>query len=143
MISVLQVLPICIYMLVGIVSIIMAFKSIFSTKFLPFHERAAGLSWDALESGLQSVVLALMKVSGLGFLVVALFLMLVPIISYGNSNMLLQLAVPSISLLFCVGLFLINYQLQIKTGANTPWKGSLYAATLIVIAIGISFVPSR
>ena len=88
-------------------------------------------------------MLALIKVSGLGFLVVALLMMIVPIIVYGNGNMLLQLAVPSISLLFCIGLFLINYQLHIKTGANTPWKGSLYAATLIIIAIGIFIVSSK
>jgi hypothetical protein len=61
----------------------MAYKSLFSKKFLPFHEQAAGKPWHTVEDGLQRVVLALMKVSGLGFLVVGLLLIIFPIIKSG------------------------------------------------------------
>jgi hypothetical protein len=118
----------------------MAYKSVFSTTFLPFHEQAAGKSWDSIDRGLQSVIIALMKVSGLGFLVIALLLMILPIVQYFNYDSLAQYVIPGISFLYCFGLFLVNYQLSVKTNAKTPWKGSLYAAILIGFGIVISFM---
>ena len=49
-------------------------------------------------------------------------------------------SIPDISLVYRFGLFLVNYQLTVKTKAKTPWKGSLYASILIGIGIGISFI---
>jgi len=136
--SLAQVIPKVLYSIVALVSLIMAVKSIFSAKFLPFHEQAAGRPLKDLESGLQNVVLALMKVSGLGFLVVALFLLLFLVLNYRSEESFSQLAVPLIALIYCFGLFLVNFQLSAKTGSKTPWKGSLYAALLILVAMIIS-----
>jgi hypothetical protein len=36
-----KILPILLYLIVGVISMVMAFKNIFSNKFLPFHEKAA------------------------------------------------------------------------------------------------------
>jgi hypothetical protein len=138
--SVLKIIPPGLYLCTGIVSLIMAYKSIFSTAFLPFHEQAAGKSWGSIDSGLQSVILALIKVSGLGFLVTALLLILFPIIQYFKYDSVVQIVIPVISLLYCFGLLLINYQLAVKTNAKTPWKGSLFAAIFIGIGIIISLI---
>jgi hypothetical protein len=135
-----KIIPLCLYSFTGIVSLIMAYKSIFSTKFLPFHEQAAGKSWDSIDRGLQSVIIALMKVSGLGFLVIALLLMALPIVHYFKYDSLVQYVIPGISFLYCFGLFLVNYQLSVKTKAKTPWKGSLYATIFLEIGIIISFM---
>ena len=92
---------------------------------------------------LQSIIIALMKTSGLGFLIIALLLMVLPFITYFKYDSLVQYIIPGISFLYCFGLFLINYQLAFKTKAKTPWKGSLYAALLIGIGIIISFMQSE
>ncbi len=47
-------------------------------------------------------------------------------------------SIPSIVLLFCCGLFIINYLLHKKTKAKTPWKGALYAVLIIAAGIVIS-----
>jgi hypothetical protein len=137
-----KIIPICLYMLVGIISLIMAYKNILSSKFIPFHEKAAGKTWNDIEKGIQSVILALMKVSGLGFLVVALMLMIFPIVNYFDNNSFVRYAIPAISLLYCFGLFIINYRLYVQTKVKTPWKGSLYAAIIISLGLILSLILS-
>jgi hypothetical protein len=135
------VIPIGLYMVVGLVSLTMAYKSILSKGFLPFHEEAAGKSWDKIGTGLQFVVIALMRVSGIGFLVVGCQLTIFPIVDHFNHDPFVHYAIPAISLLYCFGLFLINHQLSIKTRARTPWRGSLCAAVILALGIIISWIP--
>jgi phosphoglycerol transferase MdoB-like AlkP superfamily enzyme len=113
----------------------MAYKSFFSASFLPFHEQAAGVSWDKVDKNLQAVILALMKISGLGFLIVALVLLGFPLVHVLYPDSPFQIIMPGISFVYCLGLFYINYQLSGKTKAKTPWKGALAAA--IVVGIGM------
>jgi hypothetical protein len=130
-------------MIVGIISFAMAYKNIFSNKFIAFHEQAAGKSWGDIEKGIQSVIIALMKISGLGFLVVALLLMIFPLVSYFENNPFLQFSIPTISLLYCLGLFLFNYQLYVQTKAETPWKRSLYAVGVICVGLILSLFSNK
>jgi hypothetical protein len=128
------------YELVGLIALTMGYKSISSRQFLPFHEEAAGKRWDDLGPGLQSVLRALLKLTGLGFLVVGLQLVSFPIVSLFVHDPVLQYGVAFTSFVYCFGLFLVNYQLKVKTGVETPWRGSLYATVAIVVAVTVSFV---
>ena len=134
-----KIFPLFLYLLVGIVSLMMAYKSIFSTRFLPFHEQAAGKSWENIDPGVQTVIRALMKVSGLGFLTVALLLLILPIINYFDHESLSQYLLPVIAFLYSLGLFFVNHQLAVQTKAKTPWKDSFYAAVFIGIGMVLSF----
>jgi hypothetical protein len=40
---------------VAIVSLAMAFKGLFASRVLPFHEKASGVKWEAIDPGLQMV----------------------------------------------------------------------------------------
>ncbi|MEI6822430.1 MAG: hypothetical protein WCL51_10865 [Bacteroidota bacterium] len=123
------------YTFVGVISLVMAYKSIFLNKLLPFHAKAAGNNLDSYDKPLQYVILALMKVSGLGFLIIGLLLIIFPIL-YNNSNdCFLRYAIPIISLIYCLGLFLINFYLSKQTKSKTPWQGSLIAMFIIILAI--------
>lgn len=128
------------YFLVGLISLVMAFKSLSSTRFLPFHEAASGKSWDTLDKPLQGVVVALLRVGGLGFLVVGLLLLIFPIVNIYLQDRFTMLAVPAITLIYCCGLFWANYHLYKQTGASTPWKGSLAAAGIVCAGIVISIL---
>ena len=133
-------IPIALYMIVGIISMTMAVKNIFSKKFIPFHEQAAGKSWNEIDQGIQFVVQALMKVAGFGFLVVALLLMIFPIVNYFINDFFTIYAIPAISLIYSLGLALVNYQLSHRTMVKTPWKRSLCAALLIAAGMLISWL---
>jgi hypothetical protein len=138
MASIAQIVSEIVYAAIGAVSASMAGKCLLSGKYLPFHEKAAGRQWDELEPNVQSVVLALLRLTGLGFLVVALLLLPHPFFALRTTGLYLTVVIPFISLLFCIGLSVVNYRLSAETGASTPWKGSLYASLLIAFAVGVS-----
>jgi len=127
------------YVAVGAVSAIMAGKCCLSKRYLPFHEEAAGRPWEELDPGVRSVILALLRVSGLGFLVVASLLLSLPVAIYCTRSLYLTLVIPCVSLLFCLGLFFVNFRLSARTGARTPWKGALLAALWLLVGMGLSF----
>jgi FtsH-binding integral membrane protein len=79
-----------------------------------------------------------MKISGLGFLVTGLILIIFPIVNLFVQDEFVEYMIPCISLVFCTGLFVINFKLHKQTKSDTPWKGSLYAVIFIIIGIIIS-----
>jgi hypothetical protein len=118
----------------------MAAKSLHSRSFIPFHRQAAQRTLTSLEPPLQSVTLALMRVSGLGFLVVGLLLTIFPVVNYFRPHKFAQLAIPAVCLVYCAGLSVANYSLHKQTKAATPWKAALAAAVMIaagMVAAGL------
>jgi hypothetical protein len=133
-----KILPILLYMIIGIISMVMALRNIFSNKFFPFHEKAARKVWDDIDNPLKLVILSLIRLTGMGFLIISLLLLTFPIINYFIPNNFYKYSIPVIAVIFCTGLFVINYQLYRKTKAETPWKGSLYAMVAIIAGIIIT-----
>lgn len=140
--GVLEVIPVGLYLLVGIISLLMAYKTMFSNKLLPFQEKAAGMRWNKIDPSIQCVLIALMRVSGLGFLVMGALLIISPIVDYFAPHAFVRYAVPLISAFYCMGLFLVNYSLYKRTKAPTPWKGSLCAVLIILAGIVISTIEA-
>ena len=91
--EILKIIPSVLYFIIGCVSMIMAVKSLSSKQFLPFHQKAYGKSWDDVDKNLQDVIIALLKTSGLGFLVVSLLLLSFPVVCYFNSSLYVKYAV--------------------------------------------------
>lgn len=136
--EILTIVPVVIYSVVGIISMAMALKTMSSRKYLPFHEQAAGKSWGDIEPPLKPVILSLMRLGGLGFLVTGILLVTCPVVSYITGETFYKYFIPGVALVFCCGLFFINYRLYRITTAETPWKGSLYASFLILTGIILS-----
>lgn len=135
-----SIISIALYFIVGIISLVMAYKSLFSKKYLSFHEEAAGKSWDDIDKPLQYVILTILKISGLGFLVTGLLLTIFPIVNYFKSDMFVKYSIPIIAFIYCFGLFVFNYYLHKKTKTNTPWVSSIIVMFIILIAIAISSI---
>jgi hypothetical protein len=133
-----EILTIVIYGFVGVISLIMAYKSLFAKKYLAFHEKAAAIEWTQLDKRLQYVILALLKISGLGFLVTALLLLIFPIVNYFRQDEFVRYFIPFLAFIFCSGLFIINYSLYKHTKSITPWKGSLFALVAIIAGVILS-----
>jgi hypothetical protein len=129
-----------IYIMVGIICLLMAYKSISSKKYLPFHEEAAGTPWDSIEKPLQNVILTILRISGLGFFILFLFLVVFSSVNYFKPDPFIKYSVPIISSIYCFGLFLFNFILYKQTDAKTPWIGSLIALFLILMSFVISII---
>ena len=128
------------YALVAVIALVMALESLRARKFLRFHEAAAAQPWDELGPGVQAVILSLLRLTGLGFLLVALQLAIAAVAGDFHPSLVVTLALPLLSLLFCAGLCAVNFQLHRRTGAATPWRGSLYAAIAIAAGLVVSIV---
>ena len=63
--GILNLISTLIYILLGIICLLMAYKSMFSKKYLPFHEEAAGKPWENIEKPLQNVIITILRISGL------------------------------------------------------------------------------
>lgn len=136
----LSIISIALYFIVGIISLFMAYKSLFSKKYLPFHEEAVGKSWDIIDKPLRYVILTILRISGLGFLVIGLLLTIFPIVYYSKPDMFVKYSIPIIAFIYCFGLFIFNYYLHKRTKSNTPWVGSIIVMFIILIAIAISSI---
>lgn len=136
--EILKIIPIVLYFIVGLISLVMTFKCFYSNKYLPFHEQAAATPWNEIDDQLKLVILFLLRLGGLGFLVIAILLLVFPAVTYFVGNKFYQYSIPVIALIYCTGLFVNNYLLYKKTKADTPWKGSLYAIGILMAGIIIS-----
>ncbi len=135
---IIQLLPVLLYVIIGIISLVMAFKNLFAHKFLPFHEKASGKQWNDIDELLKPVIISLLRLAGLGFLIVAVLMLIFPLVNYFHPDEFLKYSIPVMALIFCSGLFFINYTLYRRTKVKTPCKGSLYAILIIILGIVIS-----
>ena len=133
-------LPVALYLIVGAISLVMAVKNLFAKRFLPFQGQAAGIQWDDIGKPTQRVILSLLRLIGMGFLVVSLLLIMCPVITFFSPNMYHKLIPPILALFSCSGLLIVNYNLYRATKAATPWKGSLYACLALITGIVISIL---
>jgi hypothetical protein len=138
--EVLNIISSVLYFLVAVISLLMAYKSMSAKKYMPFHEQAAGTSWESIDKPLQYVIITILRISGLGFLVVFLLMAILSFMNYFKPNPIIKVSVPVIAFIFCSGLFLFNFILYRKTRADTPWKGSLIAMFIILICFIISVI---
>jgi len=136
--EILRIMAVAVYFCVGGVSLLMAARNLLSKKFLSFQEEAAGSRIEEIDVNLRHVILALMRVSGAGFLAVSILLIIFPAYEYFYRNAFIRYSVPSIAMIYCSCLCAANYSLHRRTGADTPWKKSLLAVMMIAAGIALS-----
>jgi hypothetical protein len=135
---VLQFLPSAIYLVVALVSVVMARQCFLAKKLLPFQEDAARMQWDKVEEPLRPVIVSLLQLSGLGFLVSAFLLFTTIAVLFRSATHFERCVGPAASLVFSVGLISINLSLHRATKAPTPWKAAFAASILLVAGILVS-----
>jgi hypothetical protein len=133
---VLRVAAAVLLVLVGLVALTMARNGLGARRLLLFHQVATGQAWDDASPGEQSVALALTRALGLGFLAAGLALITAGVAAVIQADVATY-ALAAVGLVFCAGLGVINRRLTRETSVGTPWKGSLYAALAIVVAVAL------
>jgi hypothetical protein len=133
-------IPSVLYLVVAVVCLVMARKSILARRIIPFHEAAAGKPWEDMEEPLRQVILTLTRTTGFGFLAVGLLLIATCAAAPGHPGAVLKYGSPCIALTYCLGIFWSTYRLHQATRTPTPWKGSLAAAALLLAAMAVSSV---
>lgn len=128
-----------IYLLVAVVSLMMAYECLSAKKYLGFQEKAFKDAWKAMSEPAKATYLFQLRISGLGFFVSASILVVAIIELYLSPDSIGVYLLPFVALIFCIGLFYNNLQLSKKIDSYAPWRGSLGAVIAIAVGILISF----
>jgi uncharacterized protein involved in cysteine biosynthesis len=121
---------------VALVMLIMASVFLTATEFFPYHAAASGLEWKDVEPGLQTVLLAVFRICGAGWLTVAVALVLLIVFPFGGRDEIWSyFAIPLLSLIFWGITFGTTLYIAMTTPATPPWTGSL-------VCIGVTLLSA-
>jgi hypothetical protein len=107
------------YTIVALIFLLFAGIYLIRNQFMPYHSQAIGLSWIQLDSNLQVLILALMKVAGSGFLVTGLTLLILLMIPGRAGETWSIYAIPTLSFCMCLGSVYATWLVKTQT-PGTP-----------------------
>jgi hypothetical protein len=123
------------YACVALIMLVMASNFLTATEFFPYHAAASGLEWKTLEPGLQTVILAVFRVCGAGWLTGSVALIVLMVFPFGRRDEgWSYVAIPVLSLLFWAITFSTTMQVAMTTPATPPWKGSLFCIGITLLS---------
>jgi uncharacterized membrane protein len=108
-------------------------------RFMPYHQQVAKMSWEALGTPLQTLVLALLKGSGLAMIVAAATLALLLAFPFRRNERWAVHGVAALGLLASGSLLVLLLWLKETSGAATPYP----AVALAVVLHAVGWLLSR
>jgi len=120
------------YAITALISFAFGLIYLFRDRFLPYHSVAVEKSWDQLDSKIQILILALLKVCGGGMLCNALAISTLLIFSFHSQWANFALLV--IGLSETIPTFIATMIVKHGTKASPPWLITLITIILIIIA---------
>jgi hypothetical protein len=120
--------------LVAILGYIFAFMYLFRQEFMPYHAIAVNESWAQVDPKMQVLILALMRVSGGGWLCVSIAMTILLFKYYKTEQLWLMTALFFIGLAIVIPTLLATLIVKNNSGANPPWIAA--AAAILVLLVG-------
>jgi hypothetical protein len=128
-----NIITISCYSIVGIASLIMGLIYLLSKKFTNYHAQAVNKKWDEIDEKVRIVMLALLKLGGVGFFITGISMIGVLDILYKNFIGFLVATV--IGLFFWISSLIITARIKYLTKANSPVLPSLLNVVLLFIGV--------
>ena len=114
-----------IYLVIGTIDIMLGVRYFSSNEFMSYHSQAVGATWQELELGAQTLILALMKIAGTGWFVLGFFTIILALAAFKTGSIVARWTLPIGTLIFYLGSFSATWGVYQETGAPTPWGQSL------------------
>jgi hypothetical protein len=121
------------YVLVALASLILGLTYFLLDHFTSYHKQAVGVSWEELDSRLQTLLLALMQVAAGGWLALFVLLMALIIIPFRRGERWARFIIPIGILAFYVPTLHATLEVLRHTPAVPPWYGAAIACAAAVI----------
>lgn len=122
------------------INLSLAIRFLSTKEFFPYHEEASQLKWIDVDSKLKLVILAILRVGGMGFIALALSQALACVFLFLDTLKNLVYIMLSLNFIYWIGIFFITYKVHRTTGANTPWKNSIMTLLFILIGFIVLFL---
>jgi len=110
------------------------------SKFMPYHSDALQLSWNEVDPNLQTLLLALMRATGGGWLAVSLSVALLLWIPFRDGEDWALYAIPAIGLAAALPSLYATLYVRSRTAASPPVNLTAAAIVLLVLGFILSIV---
>ena len=126
-----------IYLVAGAVDVSLGATYFFSKQFMSYHAEAVGAPWQELDAGIQTLILALMRLAGGGWFALGFVTIVMALAAFRTRNVLVRWTLPAGTLVSWSASFAATWGVYQATGAPTPWAPSLAVAAFTVLALGM------
>ena len=114
-----------IYLIAGAVAILLGATYFSSKQFTSYHAEAVGAPWQELDVGVQTLILALMKLAGGGWFALGFFTIVIALAALSTRSVVARWTLPAATLISHSASFAATWGVHRATGAATPWAPSL------------------
>jgi len=126
-----------IYVAIGVVNIVLGERYFSANEFMSYHSQAVGAPWQEVDLGFQTLILALMKVAGGGWIVLGFFTITLALAAFKTGSAVVRWTIPMATLIFYFASFSATWGVYQATGAPTPWGPSLAMIGFALLAFVI------
>jgi len=126
-----------IYLVGGVVNVVLGTMYFFSNQFMSYHAQAVGASWQELDPGVRTVILALMKLAGGGWCAIGVLTIVLALAAFKSSSVVTRWVLPMGTVIFYLGSLTATWGVYRATGAPAPWGSSLAMIMLALAALVI------
>lgn len=127
------------YGITSILGFIFAFIYLFRPEFMPYHAIAVGKEWSEVAPEFQVLILALMRVSGGGWLGVAIGILICLIAYIRTGKSWVHPSILFIGLAGLIPTLLATLLVKNNSPANPPWYAAAIGISVLIIAFILSF----
>ena len=132
------------YLIINLIAFTMSMVFLSAGEFFPYHAEASGMGWSEIPTGLQLVLMSLIRLAGLGWLVFSLILGFLTVYYYHIRNEIMAyFIIPALIIVYFGGVFGITFYVSLQTHANTPWTSSIGIIITDILAFVCSMLSWR
>jgi hypothetical protein len=129
--------------LVAALGFVFAFMYLFRPKFMPYHAVAVQETWENVDPAFQILTLALMRVSGGGWLGVSIAMTFLLYKYHRTEQTWLITAVFLTGMAIVVPTLLATLLVKHHSGANPPWIAAVAAIVLLVVGWVLALISKK
>lgn len=123
------------YTLVGLLGFVFAFIYLFRPEFMPYHEMAVGKDWNEIDPGMKVLILALMRVSGGGWLATAISISVLLISRSKFKSSIFSIGLVLVGLGALIPTLYATLYVRSNSPADPPWFAAAGGIALLIIAL--------
>jgi len=129
-----------VFWITTIAGFIFAAMYLFRPEFMPYHEVAIGKPWNEMNEEYRVLIIALMRVSGGGWLATSVGMLLLLLIPFRKGRYWSYLGIPTIGLAALVPTFLATLIVKSNSSAVPPYILAASLIGLLIITIILSLI---
>lgn len=122
-----------IYFSIANASILLGSIYLVTPQFMWYHRQGIETDWSDLSPQLQILILALMKVTGAGWIAMGVAILILLYFCFSRGQLWARWAIPFIGLIFYGPALYVTAWFTLNTAGTAPWYGSLIAVILLLL----------